>query len=376
MSGSGKIKIEQILGHLRELVRCDSSDPEATVTPDHPALQYAAGILRDAGCSVSISDQGDGCVNLFAQRGETSTLFNCHLDTVKANPNWTRDPFTLSVEGERAYGLGACDIKGAAACMLAVAESCDAPIAILFTTDEEAGKGVCVEAFLREQGDRWSQAVVAEPTRAKGVLQHRGFASFEIDFKGSAGHTSGVDASTDSALHNAIAWCHEALKLAAPGEILDKSRFNIGIINGGTASNVIAANAKVRFGFRPIPSPNAIEIAQQSVQSLRELLPTDGSVSWTDRFVGPALVRDEHMIPIVEAWGIELGPDVDFWTEAALFSVGGLPAVVLGPGDIAQAHASDEFVELEQLSMCAEAYMKIVNAESNAALSAGGAHAP
>jgi acetylornithine deacetylase len=157
---------------------------------------------------------------------------------------------------------------------------------------------------------------------------------------------------------------------------LDKSRFNIGIINGGTASNVIASNAKVRFGFRPIPSPNAIEIAQQSVQSLRELLPAEGSVFWTDRFVGPALVRDAHMIPIVEAWGIELGPDVDFWTEAALFSVGGLPAVVLGPGDIAQAHASDEFVELEQLSMCAQAYMKIVNAESNAALSAGGAHAP
>ncbi|MEZ6163445.1 MAG: acetylornithine deacetylase [Phycisphaerales bacterium] len=375
MSEAEAKQVEQILGHLRELVRCDSSDPETSVTPDHPVLRYAAGVLKEAGCEVTIHDLGGGCVNLLALRGHTTTLFNCHLDTVKPNPNWVRDPFTLSIEDGRAYGLGACDIKGAAACMLWVAQSSTDPIAILFTTDEEAGKGVCVEAFLREQGEKWSQAVVAEPTRAKGVLQHRGFASFEIEFTGSAGHTSGADASNESAIHNAIEWGHKALQLAKPGAALDGSRFNIGIVNGGTASNVIAASAKVRFGFRPLPSPNAIEVAQKCVHELQGLLPKDGPVQWTDRFVGPALVRDERMIPVVESWGIELGPDVDFWTEAALFCVGGLPAVVLGPGDIAQAHASDEFVELDQLKLCADAYHKIVKAESNAALSAGGAHA-
>lgn len=79
---------------------------------------------------------------------------------------------------------------------------------------------------------------------------------------------------------------------------------------------------------------------------------------------------------IVESWGIETGPDVDFWTEAALFAVGGIPAIVLGPGDIAQAHAGDEFVALDQLKRCAHAYAKIVAFETSTQLSKGGTHAP
>ncbi|MAO23089.1 MAG: acetylornithine deacetylase [Phycisphaerae bacterium] len=365
-----------ILNHLRHLVSADSSNPVPTVTPEHPVLTYAAGVLRDAGCTVTLEDLGGGCVNLLAVRGEPQTLFNCHLDTVKPNPNWTRDPFTLSVEEGRAFGLGACDIKGAAACMLTVAQSSDAPIAILLTTDEEAGKGTCVEGFLAQQASRWSRVVVAEPTRAKAVFQHRGFTSFEIEFTGIAGHTSGADASPDSAIHKAIEWGNAALALTQPGGILEGNRFNIGLVTGGTASNVIASNAKVRFGFRPFPKPGAESNTTKCIQALHDLLPSDGSASWTDRFVGPALVRDESMVPIVKGWGIETGPDVDFWTEAALFAAGGLPTIVLGPGDIAQAHASDEFVEIDLLRACASAYASIVAVEAGASALAGGAHAP
>lgn len=376
MTTTTDIRTEIILTHLGDLVAGDSSDPESSMTPEHPVLVYAKSVLEQAGCEVTVTDLGDGCVNLFALRGEPTTLFNCHLDTVKPNPAWTRDPFKLGVEDGRAFGLGACDIKGAAACMLAVAQASDAPLAILFSTDEEAGKGKCVESFLKEHDGRWLRAVIAEPTESKAVFQHRGFASFEIEFVGTAGHTSGADASNDSAIHKAIEWGHKALGLAQPGGLLDGSRFNIGIVEGGTASNVIAASAKVRFGFRPLPSPDAIAIAQESIQSLHVLLPNDGTATWTDRFVGPALVRDSHMTPIVESWGIETGPDVDFWTEAALFAAGGVPAIVLGPGNIAQAHASDEFVELSQLAQCANAYATILNSESLAQLTTGGAHAP
>ena len=375
MSSIPDIDESTILKHLRALVGADSSDPVSTVSPDHPVLTYAAHVLEQAKCSVTVTDLGGGCVNLLAVRGEPETLFNCHLDTVQPNPNWARDPFTLGVEDGRAYGLGACDIKGAAACMLAVAQASDAPIGILLTTDEEAGKGDCVEAFLAEHGHDWSRVVVAEPTRAKAVFQHRGFTSFEIEFTGVAGHTSGADASPNSAIHKAIEWGNAALALAHPGGILAGNRFNIGLVSGGTASNVIAADAKVRFGFRPFPKPGAESITAQCIQALHELLPDDSSASWTDRFVGPTLVRDDSMTPVVQSWGIETGPDVDFWTEAALFAAGGLPAIVLGPGDIAQAHASDEFVEIAQLNACAAAYSAIVTAESQANLLSGGAHA-
>lgn len=375
MSDPSSIQLETILTHLRALVAADTSDPERTMNPSHPAIEYVSGVLAGAGCAIEITDLGDGCVNLLATRGETRTLFNCHLDTVKPNPNWTRDPFTLGVESDRAFGLGACDIKGAAACMLAVAQHTDRPIAILFSTDEEAGKGVCVESFISTHPGRWDRCVVAEPTHAKAVFQHRGFASFEIEFTGKAGHTSGADASNDSAIHKAINWGHEALKLAQPSGVLDGAKFNIGIMTGGTASNVIAPSARVRFGFRPAPSPNAIELAQQGVDALHAILPNDDSSRWTDRFLGPALIKDDSMGHVVSSWGIETGPDVDFWTEAALFAVGGVPAIVLGPGDIAQAHAGDEFVALDQLERCAHAYAKIVAFESTTQLSTGGTHA-
>lgn len=375
MKSTTAIELDTILAHLDRLVAADSSDPVATMTAAHPAMVYAAGVLREAGCVVECTDLGYGCVNLLAVRGEPTTLLNCHLDTVLPNPNWTRDPFVLSVEGDRVYGLGACDIKGAAACMLAVAQASNAPIAVLFTSDEEAGKGMCVETFLGEHGQRWSSVVVAEPTGSKCVLQHRGFTSFELEFVGTAGHTSGADASTDSAIHKALAWGHHALELARPGEPLDGARFNIGLMTGGTASNVIAASSRVRFGFRPPPTRDAPARTAHCIEALHDLLPDDGSATWTDRFIAPALVHDPSVLRIVEAWGIEVGEDVDFWTEAALFAAGGLPSVVLGPGDIAQAHTADEYVSLDQLSRCADAYARVIASGSNIPVMSGGAHA-
>jgi hypothetical protein len=84
-----------------------------------------------------------------------------------------------------------------------------------------------------------------------------------------------------------------------------------------------------------------------AIAALKALLPGDGSAAWTDRFLAPPLTAGPAMAGACRGVGARAGPDVDFWTEAALFAAGdgaGLPAVVLGPGDIAQAHAADEFV--------------------------------
>jgi len=370
------IPTASILDHLRTLVAADSSDPVAQMSPSHPAIVHCVRTLEAAGCAVTLRDLGGGCVNLLAVRGDADarhgTLFNCHLDTVKVNPNWTRDPFALSVEREgpdaRAYGLGACDIKGAAACLLGVAQATDEPMAVLFTTDEEGGRGTCVKAFLDAERSRWSRVIVAEPTGARAVLQHRGFASFEVSFSGTAGHTSAAHAARGSAVHKAVAWMHGALALAERGGVLGGSRFNIGIVQGGTASNVVASEATVRFGFRPEPGLDAPERTAERVRALKALLPSDGSAVWTDRFIAPPLTADSGMAACVASWGLDAGPDVDFWTEAALFAAGdngneGLPSVVLGPGNIAQAHAADEFVMVTQLEACAVAYASVVRAE-------------
>jgi acetylornithine deacetylase len=75
---------------------------------------------------------------MLAVRGETTRLFNVHLDTVPSSPDWSADPHVLRVTGDRAIGLGACDTKGAAACLLAAAEMTEGPAAFLFSSDEDA----------------------------------------------------------------------------------------------------------------------------------------------------------------------------------------------------------------------------------------------
>lgn len=372
--------IDRVLEHLRTLVAADTSDPAAALTREHPAIAYCVQVLEAFGCEVTAEDLGGGCVNLLAIRGtpgESGVLFNCHLDTVRADPGWTRNPFTLSVEGGKAFGLGSCDIKGAAACLFAAIESVDRPIAVLLTTDEEGGKGRCVEHFLKTRGFDPATVVVAEPTRCGAVAQHRGFASFEVTFAGDAGHTSAIDAAAGSATHAAIRWANGALALADAW--LADERFNIGLIEGGTASNVVASSARIRFGFRPSPRSNEVEHREAVVRELKSILPGGGKACWSDRFLAPPLAACDASLAAVERWGVARGPDVDFWTEAALFAAAGLPALVIGPGDIAQAHAADEFVELTQLERCADVYKKIVQSGLPASPSAsaeGAACAP
>ncbi len=394
--GGGGV-IDRVLEHLAWLVGFDTSDPASTVTGAHPIIVRCARELEAAGCEVLVEDLGGGSVNVLAVRGEPRVLFNCHLDTVRADGGWMRDPFSLAVkgernggwnppplsvvdggwnppplpvvEGERVFGLGACDIKGAAACLLVAAKETDGPLAVLLTTDEEGGKGRCIGHFLKTREFEPDVVVVCEPTGCEAVAGHRGFASFEVSFRGGAGHTSLADATVSSAVHHAVRWANEALSIAETE--LGDGRFNIGIIEGGTASNVVASSARVRFGYRPLPGAEAAARGTRALQRMEELLPSSSAAAWTERFVGPALEASAAVIEAIGQWGVSCGPDVDFWTEAGLFAADGLPAVVIGPGDIAQAHAADEFVEVEQLARCAVVFCDIIGAPVHAVAGGG-----
>src|SRR5690606_8672075 len=120
----------------------------------HPPRAIGTGGIFDyirgnlPGFEVAVTDHGAGAVSLFARRGAPSLLFNVHLDTVPDSPAWSADPHVLRVEDGRATGLGACDIKGAAAALIAAANAVDGDAAFLFTSDEEANDPRCIAAFL------------------------------------------------------------------------------------------------------------------------------------------------------------------------------------------------------------------------------------
>jgi len=355
------MKLERILDHLSPLVAADSQNPPREITAASPMFEYVRSVLP-AEFATELVDHGDGHVTLLAVRGRPDLLFNCHLDTVPAGEGWSVPPLQLSVRDGRAWGRGVCDIKGAAAALLTVAEATEAPMALLFTSDEEGAGGCCVREFLAsEAAGKFRFAVVCEPTGNRAVLSHRGFLSVKGWFSGTAGHSSEPRALEDSAVHAAGRWIAAAhAHCEAQAGAGNLTCFNVGRIEGGIKSNVIADRCFVHYSARLAPGGDN----QALFDALAGL--DGGRAEWQVPFSGPPLPaagRDAGAAEeFAERMGLAITDKVDFWTEASLFSAAGLDAVVLGPGHIEQAHTTDEWVALDQLEAAAENYLRIVEA--------------
>jgi acetylornithine deacetylase len=373
--------LQSTLVHLKALVGFDTRNPPRAIGTDG-IFEYLRAQLP--GFDVEVSDHGAGAVSLLATRGKPKLLFNMHLDTVPDSPQWSASPFELRVGRDRAIGLGACDIKGAAAALLAAANASKGDMALLFTTDEEGADPRCVRAFLRDAffpppagedaeggwGKHFEGVIVAEPTRCNAVLAHRGIQSVRVRFEGRAGHASGEQKPSDSALHQAVRWSAAALDFAESQSNesfggLRGMRFNIGRIEGGIKANMIAPEAELRFGMRPLPSIDMDGLLER-LRALAE------PAAFEETFRGPPLPADaahaeshlRNARALADALEIPVGDAVDFWTEAALFSQAGCTTFVYGPGDIAQAHSADEWVGLDQLEAAARTYLRIVEKSS------------
>jgi len=362
------------LEHLRALVAVNTTNPPREPGRARRILDLIDAILRECGFVCERMDFGEGCLALLAMRGKRPRiLFNNHLDTVPAADGWSDDPFTLRITGDHAIGLGACDVKGAAACWIAAAQQTDGEAAMLFTTDEEAGQSVCVRSFLKEHRDlltSFDAAIVAEPTNCRAVTAHRGLATSAGVFTGTAGHGSSPRALRDSAIHEAVRWAAAAIEHARGCEgdsfgPLTGVRFNIGTFEGGIKANMIATEARVRFGIRPLPGQSTDE----AIRDFQQRAPDSDRVRWSTGFSGPSLPaapadaaaaidKAQHVAGQLR---LPLGEPVDFWSEASLFSQAGLTSLVFGPGDIGQAHRPDEAVPRADLESGTATYARLLS---------------
>lgn len=364
----GAAELPRILDHLRGLLQANTCNPPRDITAEDAVIQAIGQCFEGSGCDIDLVDHGGGHVSLLAVRGRPSLLFNVHLDTVPVTPGWSVDPFDLTIRDERAYGRGSCDIKGALACLMALAQTSDRPLAVLITSDEEGSHGCCVSRFIADgQLAAFDHVVVAEPTQCHAALSHRGYLSMQAEFTGLSGHSSQSAALSGNAIHRATAWLSQALRLAA-AEVTEANPagicLNAGRIEGGQKNNMIAQTCSLGLSARvpPMHSSDALAVQLQG-------LPGGDLAQWTVSMSAPSLpaagaeasalinTRDAFL----EATGIPVTAQVDFWTEASLFSEAGVVAVVLGPGDIRQAHAIDEWVALDELSCCYDRYGRIMN---------------
>jgi len=325
--------------------------------------------------SLVIPGTRDGTANLFASLGfdaAPGVILSAHTDVVDADASeWSSDPFRLDRRHGRLYGRGTADMKGFIAAVLDALPTMKAsdlrrPIGIALSADEELGvRGVRpMLDELAARRERPAFCVVGEPTRMRAVVAHKGKVSFRIHFRSQSAHSSMAPRAVSAIEYAANAIADLYAYQATLADDAHDARFpithasiNVGRIEGGVSVNVVAPTCSFDGEIRALPEQDLEELllpVRQCVRDAARRMGRDASNATASLEIlssYPGLdTRGEVPQLIAELAETDFGMAVDFGTEGGLFQQClGVPVVVCGPGDIAQAHTRDEYLEENQL---------------------------
>ena len=344
---------------LKRLIAVDTHNPGGNETA---LCQLLADELRARGGNVRVRGEGNNAY-AFATWGTPRLLLNAHVDTVPVNAGWSGDPFSARVAEGRVVGLGACDTKGAIAAILCALDA--APprdLAIAFTGDEER-HGTMIRALLAQEHAALAEvkrAIVCEPTSCRAGTRHRGILWIEAAIGGRGGHSSRADelpAPLADAARLAVALAEWGQRQREVGPLGFRGMcMNVAKLDGGVAFNVIPDEATLTVSVRPPPGSDVDQVRDELFALALDVLPrAQLSVPMSN----PSFhTREPNAFPA--ALGAATPIDLAFWTEAALLAAAGIDCVVYGPGDIAQAHAPDEFVAIADLERARDTFAAIL----------------
>jgi acetylornithine deacetylase len=303
----------------------------------------------------------------FSNNTQVEVALVGHTDTVPYDPNWS-EAINLTERDGKLYGRGSCDTKGFIAAALSAVETLDLtklnkPLALIFTADEEIGLlGAKYLAQLKPLRARYS--IVGEPTSLQPIRAGKGYSLAEVIVKGREAH-SAYPALGASAVFRAARLINHLETIAAQVREDRHAAFdpsyttlNVGVIHGGTAKNVLAGECRFTLEWRPIPtqpSEHVLHLFNAAIEKERQADPSfacDVDANRADS--GFETAPDSPLIQLMEkATGLKSGT-VAFGTEGAQMQLLGSEPVVLGPGDIREAHRTGEFVPVRELERCTE----------------------
>ncbi len=334
--------------------------------------ETCAGWLRGWGLEVKIVEVAPGRCNVVATLdGDGPTLLlNGHLDTVGVG-GMTVPPFGGPVCDGILQGRGSCDMKGGVAALLgAVARlSRGGPrprLVVALTADEEHAS-LGMDALVRS-GVSADLAVVCEPTTLAVMPAHKGFVWVRASFGGRAAHGSrpelGVDAIRHAGMYLAALDAYAAELSGRPGHpLLGHGSFHAGTIAGGTAESVYPDACELLIERRTLPGETTADVMAEFRRVLDGLAGREPSLTAS---LEVTLERPGTEVPVSSRLVkglLEAGDGVGVpravtgmsaWVDAAFLNEAGIPAVCYGPGDIAQAHCADEWIEVAQIRACAD----------------------
>lgn len=379
-------KLALAIDILKTLVAFDTTSRNSNLE----LIDWVEGFLRPLGARLVRVPSDDGIkTNLIASFGpavEGGIALSGHSDVVPIDDqDWNSNPWELTELQGKLYGRGTCDMKGFSACVLAMADEISKadfkrPIHYVLSYDEEVG---CIGAprmvdKLAHDYPKIDAVIVGEPTDMKVVSAHKGISSFIVEITGKEAHSSRTDMGV-SAIMEAIPFINLIKELGTPSKDYQShfapsgTTMTIGLIEGGTAVNILAHHCKFVFDIRHEPDFDLdalIKILYQKAQeidaSIKARAP-NGGFKLIRRSSTPGLDFDKTSNAENLARKITGDNDiiaVSYAAEAGLFQRRYMPTIICGPGSILQAHQPDEYVDIEQLDKCLEFLSQIIKSQT------------
>jgi acetylornithine deacetylase len=395
------MKLAPATRYLRDYVAIPSVNPmrrddiDASIAGERRYAEHLREQLRRAGLDAELTgphERPSVIAEARARDAEETLLVASHLDTVPVD-GMEIDPFDPRIEGGRLYGRGSCDTKGGMAALVAALEDVLARgtlrrnLLVVGESDEELGS-TGARAILEHLADRLPRetggtsatpagrparvdwAIATEPTDLRVVTRHKGVTHAKLSASGIAGHSSDPAAGRNAIVALARATLALDALSNALGQRLDPAlgpaTLSVGLVEGGSAVNIIPDRASLILDRRTLPGESADSVRSEIEASLASERIRDVEVEWCRTEKGALCTPDSH--PAVRACQRALATiglptetaAVAFGTDGGVFQTAGLPTVVLGPGSILQAHTPREWVDLRQVETMADLFRRIL----------------
>lgn len=373
--------MEHVVRLLSDLVAIPSLNPmgRGRTGPEYgeqAIADYVLAYLKKHSIDAELQPHVPGRPNVLASisSGARQTLLlEAHLDTVHVD-SMTIDPFNPLIRDGKLFGRGSCDTKGSVASFLqAAVDAVNSGkkrrfnILLLFVSDEEyrftgahhaARKGIAADF-----------GIAGEPTRLRIVRTHKGVTRWKIVTRGVAAHSAYPERGKNAiyAMSKIVGRLEEytqELSASQPHPVLGTPSLSVGVIEGGQAVNIVPDRCWIEIDRRTLPT----ETAESVLQPVRAVL--GGLPDWEmhEPHLSVAGMEVAENAPVVrelsrnigEVCGSSIIEGAQYATDAGIFNAAGIPTVVFGPGDIAQAHTDSEYIELAQLHQAVEIIRKVL----------------
>lgn len=340
---------------------------------NRPVAETLANWLDSIGfdCELMPLAGSNDKVNLIARLGgdcgdqtDNGLVLAGHLDTVPYDDKgWDSDPFVLTEHNGRYHGLGTTDMKGFLALAADVAREYQnakfkTPLVILASADEECGMDGA--RALLDSGQRPGRhVIIGEPTNLVPIHRHKGIFMEAIRVHGKAGHSSnpahGVNAvdGMRKVMNSLAEFRDELSRQISPDDFpVRHATLNLGVVRGGDSPNRIPALCELHVDLRFLPGMDIDALRNElRARASKALAGDDCQIEYDALFVGtPAMDTQAgaEVVRVAEKLSGHAATAVDFGTEGEFYNRMGMNTVILGPGDIAQAHQPNEYLAIER----------------------------